>query len=139
MHLGIVDADGLQIPVFHRIGGDLRIVKTALDLQRLVHLGVHAHAQPHPVLGHVLAGEALGDLVQDAPVILPVGTVDQEGVRPAAASHASHLPGDLTDPIADPGKHAVAVLLPIALIEHMEMIHVQHNGVHGHFRILLVV
>ena len=65
--------------------------------------------------------------------------VNEEGIRSAAAAYAAHLAGYLTDALSDPGEHAVAVLLSIALIQHMEMVDVQNNGIHQHIVIMLII
>ena len=85
VHLGIVNTDGLAVAAADRIRGRPGIVEAAFDLQGFVHIGVHAHAEPHAVFGHVLVHKALGGLVQNAAVVLAVGAVDEEGIRRPAA------------------------------------------------------
>ena len=83
--------------------------------------------------------KALGRLVQYAAVVVPVGAVDIKGIRAAAASRAANLTGYLADALADPGKHTVAILLSIAFVEHVEMADIQHDGIHRHIRVMLVI
>ena len=139
MHFGIVYADCFPETAPDRVGGDLRIIKAALDLKRFIHLRVYAHAQPDAVRGNILIHKALGCFGQNAVIILPVRAVDQEGVRAAPACHTADFPGYLADLPADTRKHAVSVLLSIALIKHMEMIDVQNDCIHQHFLIVLVI
>ena len=139
VHPDIVDADGLAVTGLDRVCGGLGIVKAPLDLKRLVHVGIHTHAQPNAIFRNILTCKAIRCLIQHSPVVLSVRAVDQEGVRAPAAAHAADLAADLPHPCADPGQHAVAVLLSVALIQHVEVVDVQYDGVHGHIGIVLVV
>ena len=139
MHLRVVDANCLLITASYSVCGNLCVVKAAVDLERLVYLRIHAHAQTDPVLRNLLVHEALRRLVQYALVVFGVGAVDKEYVRFATAAHTADLTGYLTDALSDSGEHAVSILLSVALVQHVEVVDVQHDGIHGHIGVMLVV
>ena len=139
MHVVVIDADSLQMTTFSRVRSGFRIVETALDFNRLVNFRVHTHAQPHPVFRRVLAGQSLRCLFQQAFIIFPMGAIDKESVAAATASDTADFARNLADSVSDPGKHAIAVLLAITFVQHMEIVDVEHDGVHRHVGVVLVV
>ena len=54
MHLSVIDPDRLLVSALYAVGSRLRVVKAALNFKGLVHLGIHAHAEPDAVFVHVL-------------------------------------------------------------------------------------
>ena len=139
VQLRVVDADGPGLAALDRIGGHPGPVEAALDVQRLVHLGIDAHAQAHPVRGAVVHGHVRGQLLHQRGIILVEGAVQQEGVGPLAAAHAAHLAGRVANALADLSQNIVGIVLAVALVEHVELVDVHHHGVHGHLGVALVV
>ena len=133
VHLFIVQRHRLGEAVAHRIRGQLGPVEPALDVQRLVHIGVHAHPQPDPAV------HAGGGILEDVPVVAPVGTVDQEGIAVAPA-HDAAIAGDALQYLAaHPAQHVVAIGLAMALVDHVKMADVHHHGVHVHVLVIDVI
>ena len=91
MHLRIINTNGLPIAVPYGIRGNLRIIKAALNLERLIYLRVDTHAQADAVRRDILIHKPLRGLVQDALIFLPVRTIDIEGIRSSPARHAANL------------------------------------------------
>ena len=133
VHLLVVQRHRLGKAVAHRIRGQLGPVKPALDVQRLVHIWVHAHPQPDPAV------HTGGGVLENVPVVVPVGTVDQEGIA-VAPTHDAPLAGDaLQDLAAHPAQHIIAIGLAVALVDHVEVADVDHHGVHVHILVIDVV
>ena len=84
-------------------------------------------------------GQARRGDVQYRGIIRPMGAVDVEGVRLVAADDAAGILDDVAHALADAPQHLVAVGLAIALVDHVEVVHVDHDGVHGHVLVVHVV
>ena len=121
------------------VRGHLGPVEAAVEIQRLVGVGVHAHAQTHPVLARLVAAQALGGGLQQGLIVLPVGAVDEEDVAAPAAADAVRLQDDALHPLADAAENVVAVHAAITLVDHVEVVHIHHHRVHGLVGVMGVV
>ena len=140
MHLGIIESDCLCISRFHCVGSGTGVLKAALDFKALVGIRINAHAKPHPVRrGIPFSGQTFGQFFEDIFIIAPARAIDKEGIRTSAAGNAAQIAGDLSDAFSYASKHAVPVLLSVALIDHMEMIDIHDHSIHRHIRIMLIV
>ena len=65
-----------------------------------------------------------------------MGTVDKEGVVFPAADDAAILTDSLLQPPGDAPEHFISVRLTVALIDHMKVIDIYDNGVHGQVSVM---
>ena len=129
VHLGIVGGNVPREVVAHRVGRDLGAVEAPLHVYALVHGFVDAHAQAHARARRV-AHERGGDALHELPVAGAVGNIEQEGVRTAPAGEALGLLGHPAEAGAYLPEDLVAVGFAEALVDHVEMVHVDEGRVH---------
>ena len=137
VQLLVVQADRLGVIVAHSVRRQLGPVKAPRDVDGFVRLGIHAHAQAHAA-GRAVVGQAAGSVLQNVPAVRAVGAIDHEGVGFPAAHDAAGIPHHLPQAFADAAQHAVGVAFAMALVDHVEVVHVHHNGVHVHPPVALV-
>ena len=129
VHFGVVGGNIPREVVAHRVGRDLGAVEAPLHVYALVHGFVDAHAQAHARARRV-AHERGGDAPHEIPVAGAVGNVEQKGVRTAPAGK----PPDILDHLVEAGAYLpedlVAVTFAEALVDHVEMVHVDEGRVH---------
>ena len=68
-----------------------------------------------------------------------MGAVDQEGVGRPAADNAPRILHHVTDLFADFAKHLVTVGLSVALIDHVEVVDIQHDGIGGQIFMIAII
>ena len=143
VHLLIIDADCLYRTVFYIVGGHLGAVKALLDLQAPVGGRIDTHPDADAVVRSrirpVLPAESCGQVFQKRRVILFVGAVDVEGIRAAAAADAPCLPRKSPDLFADVAEHPVSVGSAVQLVDHLEMIDVHIDRIHGDLPVVAVI
>ena len=144
IHLGLVqrvikDTDIAGKAVSYGIGGNLGPVEATLKLKGFIHIGIHAHAQPHPVVGVLFPRQAHRGVIQYRLVVLPMRTVDQKDVRLPAADDPTLVMDHLPCLLAHAPQHLVRIGAAIALVDDAEAVDVQHDGVHGRIPVMLVV
>ena len=135
----VIDADVAREAVAYGIRSDLGAVKTPLELQRFIHIGIDAHAQAHTVVGILLAGQAHRGVVKDSLIVLPMGAVHQKNIRLTAADDAARVMHHLPRLLADTAKHLVRIGAAITLIDGAETVDIQDNSVHRGVPVILVV
>ena len=82
--------------------------------------------------------KARGDVREKCLVIRAVRAVDEEGVRLPPADNAARIRHQIPDSPAHIAQNAVSVSRAETLVEHAEMVDIQHDGVHLHLPVMLV-
>ena len=68
-----------------------------------------------------------------------MGAVDHEGICFPPADDSAIRPDDLPDFLSDSPEHFITITSAIAFIDHMEVIDIHDNGVHGRIFMMLVI
>ena len=139
MEGAVVDGHGLGEGGAHAVRRQLGPVEAALDVDAPVRPGIDAHAQPHDVLVPPVSRRALGDALEDVGIVGAVRGVDHEGVRVAAADDAPVVVDDGPGLLPHPLEHLVAVGAAVALVDHMEVVDVDDDGVHEQVAVASIV
>ena len=105
-------------------------VKAALDINRPVNAGVHAHAQPGTVLSVVIVCHPHRGALHKRMIILPVRAVNHEGIRASAGDDSPFFAYQVPQLLSDLLQETVAIGLAVALIDHAEMIDIDYDGIH---------
>ena len=131
MKLAVIQADGSgEIPA-NRVGRHFGAVKTALDVDALVDVGIDADAEPHTICRRaVFLKKTGGNLIQNGLIVLPMRAVEHESISFPATGDASGVMGQVKDLLTDLPQNLVPVSFAEALVDHMEVVDIQNQRVH---------
>ena len=130
MQLAVVIADGLRETAAHGIGCNLCPVEAALDVDGLVDIGINAHTQTDTIArSFLIAGETDGGILQNLRIVLAMGTINHEGIGISAADDAAGITNHLPNLFPDATEDFVAIDFAVALVDHMEMVDIDDDGV----------
>ena len=139
MQVVIIDADHLREVVFDGVGSGLGMVKTTLDAQALVDIGIDTHTKTHTVVGDLFARQTLGCRLEDVLVIFPMRAIDKEGICFLTADDTAFDSDEFPDTFTDPLQHFIAIGIAIAFIDHMEVVDIDDDRIHIGVLVELVV
>ena len=139
MHGTVIDADRFGKAALDSISRHLGPVKTAFDIQAFIHIRIDTHAQPHPAVEGIISGQADGGIVKDQLIVLAMGAVGHKGISLTPAHDTIGIRNSLPDTFTDPLQDLVTVGIAEALIDHMEMVDIHHDGVHGLVFMVLII
>ena len=134
-HLLVVDHQGVLVVPAHHVAGRPRPVE---ERDRL-HLRLPGH-DAHADVDVDTGGDAVGprlEAVQKRAVIRLGQAEDVEAVSLVAAGDALGLSEHGGDLAADAAQHLVAEVAPVHGVDRVELLDVQHDGVHVHLRMVL--
>ena len=79
----VIYSNVCRIVFFHCVGCRFGAYKPALNIQLFIHERIHAHAKVCLLDRGLLHSDVLGQALQNLRVILPMRTINQEGIRAA--------------------------------------------------------
>ena len=138
MQAVVILPDIVCIIPLHDIGRHLGPIEPPLHIDTLVNIGIHPHAQPDPAFSGAFVRQKDRRLVQDLAIILSVRTVDHKRVRIPAADDPAGVLHHFTHLLADLAQDLVSVGSSVPLVDDMEMVDIQNNGIHIYIRMILV-
>ena len=126
----VIVGNGAGEAALHQIRRPLGAVKAALRVKCLVDTGIDAHAEPDAVVRLLLPRDLRRNLLEHLLVILTVRAVNQESIRLSSAHNAAGGAENRAGVFADPAQNLIAVDASVALIDQMEVIHVDEHRIH---------
>ena len=125
--LVVIDGNVLIKAVSQCVSGLLCPVKPPLHVHRLVCTGINAHPQANPAAHPQRRG------VQDVLIILPMRTVDQEGIPISATDKAPVRLNAFLQPTTDAAQDIIAVIPTVLFIDQVEMADIHLDAIHLQF------
>ena len=136
----VVHADVARVAGAHGVGRHFGPIKTALNVDLLIRFRIDAHPQSDAVRSALVAlRQRSGGTVEQLLPVVPMRTIDQEGVGLFAADNALGFMGDFLQLDAELPENLVGIALAVALVDHVEVVDVDHNRVHIAILVPLII
>ena len=114
-------------------------VETAFNLEVLIYIGIHAHAQVKSAGRAGIITKIRGGLIHHLFIMFSVTAINQKSICLQTAGKAAGLTEQYTDQVGNPAKDCVAILPAVPLVDDMEMIDIHQDRIHGYFFITQVI
>ena len=138
MQAAVVVSYILRIVVPHQIRGGLGPVEALLHAERLVHIRIDAQTKTYPVFLISAVRDPGRGRLQNRGMLVPMRAVDHKGVRCAPAHDAARLLHHFPQIPPDLLKRLIRKQTAVPLVDQMEVVDVQHTGVHRFLLMVLV-
>ena len=134
----IIDRDILREASSDSVRGQLRPVKTPLDIDVLIDILVDSHPETDPVFTRPIVRQDDGRVVHDLLIVIPMGAVHHKGIGVSSADDSVRIGNDRPHLLSDPSENLVSVGFAVALIDHVEVVDIHNDRIHREILVILV-